>query len=129
MWKAQLNFNRQDTDYGKNDSFESAYGAAGGFLYNFQAEDIKNSYLAGAMAGIERMTLKSGSSNDKSGFNLFLQFEGGKRFDLGSYSVANISYAPTISVQFKRYGGGVRDDYFKSGSDIRFNFLKFDVLF
>ena len=116
MWKAQLNFNRVDEDYGRADSFESAYGVAGGFLYNFQAEDIKNSVLAGATVGVERMTVEYGSADDESGFNLFMQLEAGKRFDLGSYSVANISYAPTVSVLFKRYGGDIRDEYFKSGS-------------
>lgn len=129
MWKAQLNFNRVDEDFGRDDSFESSYGIAGGFLYNFQADDIKNSIIAGATVGIERMTVEYGSSDDESGFNLFMQIEGGKRFDLGSYSVANISYAPTVSVMLKRYGGDIRDRYFRSGNEVRFNFLKFDVLF
>ncbi|MES2528041.1 MAG: hypothetical protein V4598_13185 [Bdellovibrionota bacterium] len=129
MWKAQVNFNREDTDFGGLDTFYSSYGVAGGFLYNFQADDIKNSILAGASVGIERATYEYGSSDDESGFNMFMQFEAGKRWDLGSYSVANISYAPTVSVMFKRYGGDIRDEYFKSGNEIRFNFLKFDVLF
>ena len=129
MWKAQLNFNREDTDFGGLDTFYSSYGLAGGFLYNFQAEDIKNSFLAGASVGIERATYEYGSSDDESGFNMFMQVEGGKRWDLGTYSVANISYAPTVSVLFKRYGGDIRDEYFRSGNEIRFNFLKFDVLF
>lgn len=129
MWKAQLNFNRQDVDWGSQDAFESSYGVAGGMLYNFNAEDIKNSALVGAMLGIERATYEYGDEDDQSGFNFFVQFEAGKRFDLGKYSVANISYAPTVSLNLKRYGGDIRDDYFRSGSDLRFNFLKFDVLF
>lgn len=129
MWKAQVNFNRTDVDFGSSDAFESTYGVAGGLLYNFNAEDIKNSFLAGAQFGIERATYEFGSSDDESGFNMFVQFESGKRWDLGTYSVANISYAPTVSVLFKRYGGDIRDEYFKSGNEIRFNFLKFDVLF
>jgi hypothetical protein len=129
MWKAQLNFNREDIDWGGLDGFESSYGVAGGFLYNFQYDDIKNSFMAGAMVGFERMTIDAGSSDDQAGFNGFLIFEGGKRFDLGSYSVANISYAPTVSLNLKRYGGDIRDDYFKSGHEFRINFLKFDILF
>ncbi len=129
MWKAQVNINRRNEDYGSQDYFESSYGLAGGLLYNFQPEDIKNSFLMGGNLGIERASYEYGSMKEKSGFNLSMQFEGGKRWDLGSYSVANISYAPTVSVLFKRYGGGIRDDYFKSGNEIRFNFLKFDVLF
>lgn len=129
MWKAQLNFNRTDVDFGSVDAFESTFGLAGGFIYNFDAEDIKNSILAGAMVGVERATYEFGSSDDESGFNLFMQLEAGKRWDLGTYSVANISYAPTVSVIFKRYGGDIRDEYFKSGNEVRLNFLKFDVLF
>jgi hypothetical protein len=129
MWRAQLNFNREDVDFGGNDAFSSSYGVAGGVLYNFQADDIKNSFLLGAGVGVERATYEYGSSDDESGFNMFMQLEAGKRWDLGSYSVANISYAPTVSALFKRYGGDIRDEYFKSGNEIRFNFLKFDVLF
>jgi hypothetical protein len=129
MWKAQVNLNRQDVDFGSNDVFESSYGIGGGLLYNFQAEDIKNSFMAGAMVGVERATYEIASSNEKSGFNIWMNLEGGKRFDLGQYSVANISYAPTVSFNVKRYGGGIRDRYYKSGTDLRFNFLKFDILF
>lgn len=129
MWKAQLNFNRVDVDFGSNDAFESAYGVTGGLLYNLDAEDVKNSIFFGAGVGVERYTVEIGSADDESGFNLLAQFEGGKRFDLGTYSVANISYAPTVSVLFKRYGGDIRKEYFRSGNEVRFNFLKFDVLF
>lgn len=129
MWRAQVNFNRVDIDYGRNDRFESSYGFAGGLLYNFNAEDIKNSFMAGINVGIERMTVEYEPQDDEAGFNIFTVLEAGKRFDLGAYSVANISYAPTVQVEFKRYGGDIRDEYFKSGNEVRFNFLKFDVLF
>lgn len=129
MWKAQVHINREEVDFGSLDGFESSYGVAGGLLYNFQPDDIKNSILAGLNVGVERATYEYGSADDESGFNFFFQAEAGKRFDLGTYSVANISYAPTVLVEFKRYGGDIRDEYFTSGSDVRFNFLKFDVLF
>ena len=129
MWRAQLNFNREDVDFGGNDAFSSSYGVAGGVLYNFQADDIKNSFMAGAVAGIERGTFQQAGGTKEAGFNLFLNLEAGKRWDLGSYSAANISYAPTVSLNLKRYGGDIRDTYFKSGRDLRFNFLKFDILF
>ncbi len=129
MWKAQLNFNREDVNFGSQDAFESTYGVAGGLIYNFNAEDIKNSIFAGGGVGVERATYEYGNADDESGFNVFMQFEGGKRWDLGAYSVANISYAPTVSVLFKRYGGDIRDEYFKSGNEVRLNFLKFDILF
>lgn len=129
MWKAQLHANRSNVDYGSADAFESTYGLNGGLLYNFQPEDLKNSFMAGAMIGLERAAIEFGSNDRKEGFNMLFQAEGGKRWDLGQYSVANISYAPTVSFHYKRYGGDIRNEYYTSGSEIRFNFLKFDVLF
>lgn len=128
MWKAMAFWNREDIDY-QGDSLNNRFGAAGGFLYNFQAEDIKNSFLAGSMAGIERQTLEVNGRDDEAGFNFFVLFEGGKRFDMGSYASANISYAPTLSFQWKRYGGDIRDELFKTGTELKINFLKFDILF
>ena len=129
MWKAQLYWNREEVDFKGGDSLQSEFGVGGGFLYNFQAEDIKNSFMASALIGLERATYELGGLDDESGFNMLLTMEGGKRFDLGSYSVANVSYAPTVSLQFRRYGGDIRDTYYKNSRDIRFNFLKFDILF
>ncbi len=128
MWKGEFHFNREDVDFKNNDSLQSTFGVAGGAIYNFNAQDIKNSYLASVMVGMERMTIKYGS-DDNSGFNFSLKLEGGKRFDLGQYSVANISYAPTVALTLKRYGGDIRDEFFKSGRDLSFHFLKFDILF
>lgn len=128
MWKAQAYWNRIDEDFG-GDSLTSEFGVGGGILYNFQPEDIKNSYMAGAMIGLERATYELKGADDEAGFNMFLNLEGGKRWDLGTYSVANISYAPTVSLNLKRYGGDIRDEYFKNSRDLRFNFLKFDILF
>ncbi len=129
MWKAQAYWNRVDVDFGNNDSLESTFGAAAGLLYNFQADDIKNSIFAGAHVGLERATYEFPGGDDESGFNLFMALEAGKRWDMGNYSVANISYAPTVAFMLKRYGGDIRDEYFKSSRELRFNFLKFDILF
>lgn len=129
MWKTRVHVNRLDEDFESQDSYEMTIGAAGGILYNFQPNDIKNSIMAGILGGVERATYEYGDTDDQSGFNFFLELEAGKRWDLGSYSVANISYAPTVSLGFKRYGGDIRDDYFKSGNEVRLNFLKFDILF
>ncbi len=128
MWKAQFHLNRDDVDYGSNDSLTSTFGASGGLLYNFQPDDIKNSFMAGAQFGLERSTFEIGG-DDESGVNMYLDLEGGKRWDLGKYSMANISYAPTVDFVLKRYGGDIRDHFFKSGHEIKLNFLKFDILF
>ena len=129
MWKAQAYWNRVDEDFGSSDTLSSTFGAGGGILYNFDATDFKNSIMAGAMVGIERQTLELAGGDDESGFNFFLNLEAGKRWDMGTYSAANISYAPTVSLNLKRYGGDIRDEYFTTSRDIRFNFLKFDILF
>lgn len=129
MWKTKVYFNREDIEFGGADTLESRFGVAGGAIYNFESDDIKNSIFVGAMGGLERMKVESANVKSKAGWNFFFEAEGGKRWDLGQYSVANISYAPSISFKITRYGGDVRDDYFKRGTEIKFNFLKFDVLF
>jgi hypothetical protein len=129
MWKAKAYINRQDVNFGSNDLLETRWGAAGGILYNFNADKIKDSIFVGVMAGLERATYKVGSADDQSGFNIFADLEAGKRFDMGQYSAASISYAPTFALSFKRYGGDVRNHYYKSGNEIKINFLKFDILF
>lgn len=128
MWKAQAFFNREDVDWG-GDTLNSRFGAAGGLLYNFQPEDIKNSFMASASMGLERQTIELQGADDESGFNLFFIFEGGKRWDMGQYAKLNLSYAPTVSFQWKRYGGDIRDEILKSGTELKLNFLKFDILF
>lgn len=129
MWKAKAYIHREDVDYGVNDYKETRWGGAGGLLYNFQSEDIKNSMYAGALIGIERANYEVGTASDKSGFNIFTDLEGGKRWDMGQYSAANISYSPSLAITLKRYGGDIRDRYYKSGNEIKINFLKFDILF
>ena len=129
MWKAKAYWNRESVDWGSNESLSSELGAAGGILYNFQANDIKNSFMAGAMIGLERGSYEYNDNDDESGFNWTFELEAGKRWDMGQYSVANISYAPTVSFGYKRYGGDIRDEYFKSATEVKFNFLKFDILF
>lgn len=129
MWKAKLYFNRSDVDMGSSDSVDSSFGAAGGVLYNLQPDKIKDSMMVGALVGLERSTIELNGQDDESGFNFFVEFEGGKRWDLGQYSVANISYAPTVAWNWKRYGGDIRDNYYTSGYELKFNFLKFDILF
>jgi hypothetical protein len=129
MWKAKAFINREEIEYGAHDSLETRWGGAGGFLYNFDAEDIKNSIFASTLVGIERATYEIGSDDDESGFNVFVDFEGGKRWDLGQYAAANISYAPSVSLTLKRYGGDIRNAYYKSGTEFKINFLKFDILF
>jgi hypothetical protein len=129
MWKAQAYFNRTDVDQGSADELDSRFGAAGGLIYNFQPADIKNSFLASALFGLERQTVEVQGADDESGFNIFFLFEGGKRWDMGEYAKMNISYAPTVAFQWKRYGGDIRDEFYKSGTELRFNFLKFDILF
>lgn len=124
MWKGKFHFNRDDND----GDVMSAFGLAGGALYNFQDNDIKNSIFAGAMLGLERATVEL-NNDDESGFNIKLFLEAGKRWDLGQYAKINVSYAPSVSLELTRYGGGIRKHLYKSASDFRLNFLKFDILF
>jgi len=128
MVKALAYYNREKTKWG-GESFESNLGLGGGLLYNFNHRDVKNSLFAAVLAGAEKASFKARGIGNKKGINLFLITEAGKRWDLGRYSVVNISYAPTVSFEYKRYGGKIRDNYFTSGTELKLNFLKFDILF
>jgi hypothetical protein len=128
MIKGMAFFNREKSKWG-TETLESNLGAAAGLLYNFDPTDVKNSFFAAGLAGLEKSKMEGRGCSRKSGVNLFLINEAGKRWDLGRYSVVNISYAPTVSFEYTRYGGAIRKNYFTSGTELKFNFLKFDVLF
>lgn len=128
MVKAQAFYNREKTKWG-GVNLESNLGIAGGLLYNIDHRDVKNSFFVGALLGAERSEIELKGAGNKKGVNLFLTTEAGKRWDLGRYSVVNISYAPTVAFEYKRYGGKIRSSYFKSGTELKLNFLKFDILF
>lgn len=109
-------------------STNSLWGVTGGLLYNVDANDIKNSAFFGGQFGLEYQTIDDGA-RDESGINMLVAVEGGKRWDMGRYASAMISYAPSIEGLYRRYGGDIRDHFYKSGTELKFNFLKFDVMF
>ncbi len=118
---------RNDVDQGA-DATNSIWALSGGVLFNYDAADIKNSMFAGAQVGFEWETIDD-YSDKESGINFTLGVEAGKRWDMGSYSVANISYAPSLELLYRRYGGDIRDEFYTSGTEVKLNFLKFDILF
>ena len=127
MFKGIARIERSHVDQG-SDTTNSIWALSGGVLFNHDAADIKNSMFAGAQVGFEWQTIDTGA-DDESGINITLGVEAGKRWDMGSYSVANISYAPSIEALYRRYGGDIRDEFYTSGTELKFNFLKFDILF
>lgn len=127
MGKGAVRIQRIHEDQGAN-STNSMWAFTGGILYNFDATDIKNSGFWGVQAGLEWQTMDDGVT-DESGLNLVAGVEAGKRWDMGNYASTMISYAPTIDFFYRRYGGGIRDEFYKSGTELRLNFLKFDIMF
>lgn len=127
MGKGILRIARTHDDQGAN-STNSVWAIVGGLLYNLDALDVKNSIYFGGQFGIERQTIDDGT-NDESGFNMLFGLEGGKRWDMGRYASTAISYAPSIEGIYRRYGGDIRDRFYKSGTELKFNFLKFDIMF
>ena len=127
MIKGVVNIDRTNSDY-NNKQTNSNFGVSVGLLHNYQNNDLKNSFFTGGQVGVARQVIDNGT-DDESGMNLSFYLEAGKRWDLGTYSVANISYAPTIDFKYTRYGGDIRDNFFTRGTDFRINFLKFDILF
>lgn len=127
MGKGIFRIGRTHDDYGANTT-NSVWALNGGLLYNVDAADIKNSWFTGAQVGVEWQTIDDGT-NDESGMNMVFGVEGGKRWDMGRYATTAISYAPTLELLYRRYGGDIRDEFYKSGTEFKINFLKFDIMF
>lgn len=127
MFKGVARIQRTHLDQG-DDTTNSVWGLSAGVIVNHDATDIKNSMFAGGQIGGEWEKIDSGNK-DETGLNITLSAEAGKRWDMGHYAMANISYAPTFEFVFRRYGGGIRDEFYTSGTEFKINFLKFDVLF
>ncbi len=127
MVKGVARIERTYVDQG-DDTTNSLWGFSGGVLFNHDATDVKNSMFAGLQAGMERQTIEA-ANEEATGFNLTLAVEAGKRWDMGQYSVANISYAPSVEWLYRRYGGDIRDEFYSTGTELKLNFLKFDILF
>lgn len=128
MIKGLAYFNREKSKWGV-ETLDSNLGAMIGLLYNLDYTDVRNSAFASALVGLESNKMEGRGGSRKSGINFLLTAEAGKRWDLGRYSVVNISYAPTVALEYTRYGGQIRKNYFTSGTELKFNFLKFDILF
>lgn len=127
MFKALARYERENIDYGTSDTTNTIFGLSGGLIYNVDHKDIANSMFAGFQFGVEHQNLDL--STKESGLNLTLAVEAGKRWDMGKFSMTKVSYAPTFEFLVRRYGGDIRKEYFNSGTELKLNFLKFDVLF
>ena len=129
MGKGIVHIGRTHDDNGSSaNTTNSIWGFTGGLIYNTDAADIKNSIYFGGQVGFEWQTVDDGA-NDESGINMVFAVEGGKRWDMGRYASTAISYAPSIEGVYRRYGGDIRDEFYKSGTEFKINFLKFDIMF
>ena len=128
MFKGVVRAEHTRMDQG-GDTTNSVWGLSVGVILNHDAADIKNSMFAGAQIGGELQRVDEPGQSNEKGLNIVFNAEVGKRWDMGHYAMANISYAPTFEFVFRRYGGGIRDEYYTSGTELKINFLKFDVLF
>ncbi len=127
MFKGVGRHQRDNVDQGASDNTNSIFALSGGLLYNLDHQDIANSMFAGFQFGTEFQTIDDGTKD--SGLNFTLGVEAGKRWDMGKFSMTKISYAPTFEFLVRRYGGDIRDERFNNGTELKFNFLKFDVIF
>jgi hypothetical protein len=128
MWRASARILRNTLDQGTTDTKNSVWGAYGGILYNHEPSNLRNSIFASAGIGLEMQSLDDGS-RDETGINIVLPFEAGKRWDMAEYAASTLAYAPSVEFLYRRYGGDLRDEFYKSGTELKFNFLKFDFLF
>lgn len=102
--------------------------------YNFN-EDLYNSWWIKASLGGGSMEFESkdtSSSPQKSEADIgvgFFIFEVGKRFSFDSWGLKNFSYAPSIAVMSASYDDDADDAGLESSTSVRFDILKFDILF
>ena len=127
MLRGAIKLERENTEQAGPDTTNSVTAIAAGAIVNFE-EDTKNSMFAGGMVGLEYQVIDTGAQ-DESGNNIYVDGVFGKRWSLGEYSAANISYAPTFNLILRRYGGDIRKNLYTSNREIQFNFLKFDIFF
>ncbi len=127
MLKGIVRVERRHED-AEADTTNSVWAASGGALYNFDPADTKNSAFVGGQFGLEWMTIEDAADED-SGINMVFSVEGGKRWDMGEFASAMISYAPSIEAAYRRYGGDIRETFYKSGTEFKLSFLKFDIMF
>ncbi len=127
MLRGAFKYNRDNVEQEGPDTTNSILALGAGVIYNLE-DEIKDSMFLGGLVGMEYQVVDTGLQ-DESGSNFFMSGEFGKRWSLGQYSAANISYAPTFGVIFRRYGGDIRKNLYTSNREIIFNFLKFDIFF
>jgi hypothetical protein len=127
MLRGAVKYSRENVDQQGPDSTNSTMGIGAGAIFNLE-DEIKDSMFISGLLGMEYQVIDQ-AGEDESGTNFTIEAEFGKRWSMGQYSAANISYAPTFGILLRRYGGDIRKELYTNGREIKFNFLKFDIFF
>lgn len=126
-----LNSDSKATDGSKTEKRKEATELGLGVGYNFN-EDVFNSWWGQALVstGSHSEVTKDSSGKADYDFNFssfYLKF--GKRINLDSWGLKNISYNPTISFSTTRYSGDAKDKGLKRANQVSLEIIKFDILF
>lgn len=121
-----------DADIKKNSSHYGLFAQ-----YNFH-DDLPKAWYTGVMAAQindeENVGHEFTEAEAKAPFELddtgyFFQLYVGKRFSLDKMGINNITYSPKVGLYARTYGKDFRDQGFKGGQGVTFEFIRFDVLF
>jgi hypothetical protein len=113
----------------KSETTDTEFGLSLGYNFN---EDVYNSWwIKGVIAsGRHDEETKDSSGTDKFKYDysaFYLRF--GKRFNLASWGLKNVSYNPSISVGSAKVSGDAEDAGLDRATLVQLDLIKIDILF
>ena len=115
-----------------DDTLTSTFAVSVGHNFN---EDIFNSWWMKAFLGagqVKSETEDTSATPSKTKTDLgvsFVTLEFGKRFNLATWGLKNISYSPSLAVTSVTYSKDAKDIGLGRSGSAQLNLIKFDILF
>lgn len=112
-----------------NESRETEVGLSIGYNFN---EDVYNSWWIKAVLASGKSFEESKDSSGKEefdyGYSAFY-IRGGKRINLDSWGLKNVSYNPSISLASAKASGDAEDLGLENMTQVQLDFIRIDILF
>lgn len=125
--KSEINYT--DGDKTTSESSDAELGVSLGYNFN---EDLFNSWwIQGIVSsGKHREKTKNSAGNKKYNYGFSaLYIKGGKRINLDFWGLKNISYNPSLTIASATTSGDAEDAGFEKMTHVKFEIIKFDILF
>lgn len=113
----------------KSEENNSEIGISLGYNFN---EDVYNSWWIQGILSSGRSEEITKDSTGKEEFDYSYKafyINAGKRINLDSWGLKNISYNPSISIATAKVSGDAEDAGLETLTQVRINIIKFDILF